>query len=131
METSQRPLSPHLQIYRFQLTSVLSITHRATGIALTLGTLILVYWLLAAASGAEAYASAQQLLGSWVGRIVLLGFSFALFFHLCNGIRHLFWDAGVGFELKTAYASGTAVVVVSIALTIIAWALAYAMRGSA
>ena len=131
METSQRPLSPHLQIYRFQLTSVLSITHRATGIALALGTLILVYWLLAAASGAEAYASAQQLLGSWVGRTVLLGFSFALFFHLCNGIRHLFWDAGVGFELKTAYASGTAVVVVSIALTIIAWALAYAMRGSA
>lgn len=131
MEKSQRPLSPHIQIYRPQLTSVLSITHRATGIALALGTLVLVYWLLAAASGAEAYASAQQLLGSWVGRVVLLGFSFALFFHLCNGIRHLFWDAGLGFELKTAYASGTAVVVVSIALTFIAWALAYAMRGGA
>lgn len=131
MEKSQRPLSPHIQIYRWQLPMVLSIIHRATGIVLAIGMLVLVYWLLAAASGAEAYASAQQLLGSWVGRVVLLGFSFALFFHLCNGIRHLFWDAGVGFEIKTAYASGTAVVVVSIALTIIAWALAYAMRGAA
>ena len=129
MEKSQRPLSPHLQIYRPQLTSVLSITHRASGIALLVGTLVLVYWLLAAASGAEAYASAQQLLGSWFGRIVLLGFSFALFFHLCNGIRHLFWDVGLGFELKTAYASGKAVVGASIAMTLLAWALAYAMRG--
>ena len=129
MEKTQRPLSPHLQIYRPQLTSVLSITHRATGIALLVGTLVLVYWLLAAASGAEAYGSAQQLLGSWLGRLVLLGFSFALFFHLCNGIRHLFWDAGLGFELKTAYASGNAVVIVSIAMTVLAWVLAYAMRG--
>lgn len=129
MEKSQRPLSPHLQIYRPQLTSVLSITHRATGIALVLGTLVLVYWLLAAASGAAAYASAQQLLGSWPGRILLLGFSFALFFHLCNGIRHLFWDVGLGFELKTAYASGKAVIAVAIAMTLLAWALAYAMRG--
>ncbi len=129
MEKSQRPLSPHLQIYRPQLTSVLSITHRATGIALVVGTLVLVYWLLAVASSADAYASAQNLLGSWFGRIVLLGFSFALFFHLCNGIRHLFWDAGLGFELKTAYASGTAVVIVSVVLTLLAWSLAYAMRG--
>ncbi len=131
MEKSQRPLSPHLQIYRPQLTSVLSITHRAAGIALMLGTLVLVYWLLAAASGAEAYGSAQQLLGSWVGRILLLGFSFALFFHLCNGIRHLFWDVGLGFELKTAYASGKAVVVAAIAMTVLAWALAYARGGGA
>jgi succinate dehydrogenase / fumarate reductase cytochrome b subunit len=131
MEKSQRPLSPHLQIYRPQLTSVLSITHRAAGIALMLGTLVLVYWLLAAATGAEAYAAAQQLLGSWLGKIALLGFTSALFFHLCNGIRHLFWDAGLGFELKTAYASGKAVVVVSIAMTVLAWALAYAMGGRA
>ncbi|GMQ76487.1 MAG: succinate dehydrogenase, cytochrome b556 subunit [Gammaproteobacteria bacterium] len=129
MEKSQRPLSPHLQIYRPQLTSVLSITHRATGIALVAGTLVLVYWLLAVASGAEAYASAQVLLGSWLGRVALLGFSFALFYHLCNGIRHLFWDVGLGFELKTAYASGAAVVIVSIVMTLIAWGLAYAMRG--
>jgi len=131
MEKSQRPLSPHLQIYRPQLTSVLSITHRATGIVLAIGTLVLVYWLLAAASGAEAYTSAQQLLGTLIGRLVLLGFTFALFFHLCNGIRHLFWDAGLGFELKTTYASGRAVLVMSIVLTVIAWILAYAMRGGA
>lgn len=129
MEKSQRPLSPHLQIYRPQLTSVLSITHRVTGVALVAGSLVLVYWLLAAASGPEAYASARAMLGSWFGRVVLLGFSYALFFHLCNGIRHLFWDVGLGFELKTTYASGNAVVAVSVALTLAAWALAYALRG--
>ena len=131
MEKRERPLSPHIQIYRPQLTSVLSITHRATGIALVVGTLVLVYWLLSVASGAEAHASAQDLLGSWLGRIVLLGFSFSLFFHLCNGIRHLFWDVGLGFELKTAYASGNAVIVVSIAMTLAAWGLAYYMRSGA
>lgn len=131
MENIKRPLSPHLQIYRPQLTSVLSITHRATGIVLVVATLVLVYWLASLASGAEAYASAQALLGSWLGRIVMLGFSFSLFFHLCNGVRHLFWDAGLGFELKTAYASGTAVIIASIAMTLIAWALAYWLRGGA
>ncbi len=131
MEKRQRPLSPHLQIYRPQLTSVLSITHRGTGIALVAGTLVLVYWLIAAASGAEAYASAQSLLGSWLGRTLLLAFSFSLFFHLCNGIRHLFWDVGLGFELKTTYASGMAVVIVSVAMTLAAWGLAYFMRAGA
>lgn len=129
MEKRERPLSPHLQIYRPQLTSVLSITHRASGLALVVGTLVLVYWLVAAASGAEAYASAQALLGSWPGRIVLIGFSFALFYHLCNGIRHLFWDVGLGFELKTAYASGHAVIAASVSMTVLAWALAYYMGG--
>jgi len=131
MENIKRPLSPHLQIYRPQLTSVLSITHRATGIVLVVASLLLVYWLASLAGGAETYASAQALLGSWLGRIVMLGFSFSLFFHLCNGIRHLFWDAGLGFELKTAYASGTAVIIVSLAMTLIAWALAYWLRGGA
>lgn len=128
MANHTRPLSPHLQIYRPQLTSVLSISHRATGILLAAGTLVLVYWLLAAASGAQAYAGAQDLLGSWLGRAMLLAFSFSLFYHLCNGIRHLFWDAGLGFDLKTTYASGTAVVVVSVALTLAAWSLAYWLR---
>jgi succinate dehydrogenase / fumarate reductase cytochrome b subunit len=131
MEKRERPLSPHLQIYRPQLTSVLSVTHRGTGIALVAGSLLLVYWLLSAASGAEAYASAQALLSSWIGRIVLLGFSFSLFFHLCNGIRHLFWDVGLGFELKTTYASGTAVVIASIAMTVASWGLAHFLRGGA
>jgi succinate dehydrogenase / fumarate reductase cytochrome b subunit len=128
MEKSQRPLSPHLQIYRPQLTSVLSITHRATGIALVLGTLVLVYWLLAAASGAEAYGSAQQLLGSWPGRILLLGFSFALFFHLCNGIRHLFWDAGYGFEKQTARKSSWFVLAATVVLTIVVYLIGYGAR---
>jgi succinate dehydrogenase / fumarate reductase cytochrome b subunit len=124
MAESNRPLSPHLQIYRPQLTSVLSITHRATGVALTLGLLLLVYWLLALAAGPESYSSARDLLASWIGKMVLFGFSFALFYHLCNGIRHLFWDAGWGFELDSAYASGWAVVAVSAALTVLTWIVA-------
>ena len=118
---ASRPLSPHLQIYRRQITSVLSISHRATGLALSAGTLLLVWWLVALARGPEAFASAQGLVGSWVGRILLLGWTFSLFFHLANGIRHLFWDAGYGFEIKTTTASGWAVVVASVALTLIAW----------
>lgn len=116
-----RPLSPHLQVYRPQLTSVLSITHRATGVALAAGTLLLVWWLVAAASGPEQYATVQAVMGSWPGKLLLLGWTFSLFFHLANGIRHLFWDAGLGFELKTTYASGWAVVAASIVLTVLAW----------
>ncbi len=123
MPASNRPLSPHLQVYKPQLTSVLSITHRATGVALALGLLLLVYWLFALAAGPETFFQARQLLGSWIGKLVLLGFSYALFYHLCNGVRHLFWDAGLGFELKTAYASGWAVVAVSTVLTVLAWAI--------
>src|SRR5258708_21896065 len=97
-----RPLSPHLQVYRPQLTSVLSITHRATGVALAIGTLLLVWWLLAAATGPEQFAVVQAVLGSWIGRLLLLGWTWALFYHLANGIRHLFLDAGRGLELKPA-----------------------------
>lgn len=118
---ASRPLSPHLQIYRWQITSVLSILHRFTGLALSLGTLLLVWWLAALASGPDAFATAQAFVGSWLGRLLLLGWSFSLFFHLANGIRHLFWDAGYGFEIKTTTASGWAVVVASVALTVIAW----------
>src|ERR1700741_74027 len=95
-----RPLSPHLQIYRPQLTSVLSILHRATGIALGVGTLLLVYWLIAVAAGAgarAAYDVAQRLIGSWFGRLLLFGWTLAFFYHLANGVRHLAWDAGYGF----------------------------------
>ena len=119
--SASRPLSPHLQIYRWQITSVLSILHRFTGLALSLGTLLLVWWLAALASGPDAFATAQAFVGSWLGRLLLLGWSFSLFFHLANGIRHLFWDAGYGFEIKTTTASGWAVVVASVALTVIAW----------
>ncbi len=116
-----RPLSPHLQIYRPQLTSVLSITHRATGVALAVGTLLLVWWLIAAATGPEEYALAQTVMSSWIGRVLLLGWTVALFYHLCNGIRHLFWDAGYGFELRTTYISGWLVIVATLVLTALTW----------
>jgi succinate dehydrogenase / fumarate reductase cytochrome b subunit len=130
MPSHERPLSPHIQIYRWQLTSVLSILHRITGVALAVGTLLLVYWLIAAAAGPQAFGTAQSLVGSVVGRLLLLGWSWALFYHLCNGVRHLFWDAGRGFELRTAYATGWSVVGASLVLTLMAWAVGYAVRGA-
>jgi succinate dehydrogenase / fumarate reductase cytochrome b subunit len=131
MPSQERPLSPHLQVYRWQLTSVMSILHRMTGVALAVGTLLLVYWLIAAAAGPDAFATAQELIGSILGRILLFGWTVALFYHLCNGIRHLFWDAGRGFELRTAYASGWAVVVATAVLSVIAWIAGYAAMGGA
>ena len=129
MTDVNRPLSPHLQVYRPQWTSVLSISHRATGVALAFGTLLLVYWLAAAASGPEAFALAQRLIGSIIGQLLLLGWTFALFYHFCNGIRHLFWDAGYGFELRNAYRSGLAVLAGSAVLTLLFWAVGYAVWG--
>ena len=126
---SPRPLSPHLQIYRWQLTSVLSILHRFTGIALAVGTLLLVYWLVATAAGPAEFAAAQDFVGSILGRLLLFGWTVALFYHLLNGIRHLLWDAGRGFELRNAYASGWAVVIGAAALSVLAWILGYAARG--
>lgn len=127
MISSNRPLSPHLQVYRPQITSTLSILHRLTGIALAVGTLLLTYWLVAAASGPEAFATAQGLIGSFFGRLLLFGWSFALFYHLCNGIRHLFWDAGYGFEIETAQRSGLAAVAGAVVLTVICWVAGYMM----
>jgi succinate dehydrogenase / fumarate reductase cytochrome b subunit len=129
MQTSERPLSPHLQIYRWQLTMTLSIAHRATGIALSVGTLLLVWWLVAAATGPEAYRVVQEFLGSWLGILLLIGWSLSLFYHLCAGIRHLVWDTGHGFDLKTVYQSGWTVVVASIGLTILAWGAALVQMG--
>ena len=116
-----RPLSPHLQIYRWQLTSVMSILHRASGIALSAGGVLLVWWLVAAASGPEAYNAVQNFLGSWLGVLLLLGWSAALFYHLCNGIRHLVWDTGHALDLRSTYVGGWAVVGASTVLTAIAW----------
>ena len=130
MDTGGRPLSPHLQVYKPQLTSVLSILHRISGIALAVGTVLLVWWLVAASTGVDAFNTVQRFIGSWIGRLCLLGWSFALFYHLCNGIRHLFWDMGQGFELETAYKFGWGVVVVSIALTLIAWIWGYSIMGN-
>ncbi len=130
MPARDRPLSPHLQVYRPQLTSVLSITHRLTGVVLVFGTLLLVYWLVAVATGAAAYDTAQTLIGSVLGRLLLFGWSVALFFHLCNGIRHLVWAAGFLLELPALYRSGWAMVVAALTLTLISWVAGYAAMGS-
>ena len=125
MAAGNRPLSPHLQVYRPQLTSMLSIAHRITGVALAVGTLLLVYWLAAAAGGPESYAAAQGFIGSFFGQLLLFGWTIALFYHLANGIRHLFWDAGYGFELPTVQRSGQAVLAATAVLTVVSWIVAY------
>jgi len=126
MRGDQRPLSPHLQVYRLQLTSALSILHRMTGVALALGSLLLVWWLFAAALGPGPYGAAEAFVGSWLGRLLLFGWTFALFYHLANGIRHLAWDAGWGMALGAVYRTGWIVVAASAALTILAWVVGYA-----
>ena len=121
MRSADRPLSPHLQIYRWQLTSVLSILHRAAGVALSAGAILLVWWLVAAASGPDAYESVADFLGSWLGLLLLFGWTLALFYHLCYGIRHLVWDTGRGLDLRSTYVGGWLVVGGTGALTLIAW----------
>ena len=117
----RRPLSPHLQVYRPQITSVLSILHRIAGVALSVGTLLLTWWLVAAASGEGAYRAAAWFIGSWLGVLLLIGWTAALWYHFCNGIRHLAWDAGRGFELADAHRSGKLVVGAAAALTLLTW----------
>ncbi len=116
-----RPQSPNIQIYRPQLTSVLSIANRISGVILAIAGVGLVAWLVAAAEGPHAYSTAQSALALPVSRMVLFAVTFAFFLHLCGGIRHLTWDAGYGFELRAIYASGWTVVVASILLTLAAW----------
>lgn len=118
----QRPLSPHLQIYRPQITSVMSITHRATGVFLSLGTLFLVAWLWAAAYDAAYFEFWQEMAVSTLGMLVLMGWTFAFFYHLGNGIRHLCWDMGKGFDLKNVTRSGLAVIAFALIMTAISWA---------
>jgi succinate dehydrogenase / fumarate reductase cytochrome b subunit len=126
-----RPLSPNIQIYRPQLTSVLSIANRITGVGLTVCSVVLVVWLAAAASGQEAYDSFHYLIGSWPGLLLLLAATFAFFLHLFGGIRHLIWDSVRAFELRQIYTSGWIVIALSVALTLIAWlgSLAVARQG--
>jgi len=129
MPDNARPLSPHLQVYRPQITSVLSIVHRITGVTLAFAALLLAYWLASAAYGPEAFARAQAVLESWFGKLVLFGFTFALFYHMCNGIRHLGWDMLWGFDLPKLRASGMVVVIASVSLTVLSWLLAYDQVG--
>ena len=123
-----RPLSPHLQVYRWQITMLMSISHRATGIALSVGSLLLVYWLWALSSGPECFADASAILSSWLGQLILFGFTAALYYHLCNGLRHLLWDAGYGFEIKDIYTTGRAVLIAATVLTVLTWGFGLALR---
>ena len=124
MPDVSRPLSPHLQVYRWQISNTLSILHRLTGIALSFGALALVSWLLALASGQTAYLQASEIFGSLVGQCLLIIWTFCFFYHLCNGIRHLAWDAGHGFGKQVARKSGLMVVAGAAILTLAFWASA-------
>jgi succinate dehydrogenase / fumarate reductase cytochrome b subunit len=124
-----RPLSPNVQIYRPQLTSVLSILNRITGNLLSACAVVLVVWLVAAATGPRAYGVVQGAVASWIGRILLFGATFAFFLHLCGGVRHLVWDTVHGFELRSIYMSGWAVVAAGVALTVAAWVVGLSMAG--
>ena len=121
MKSADRPISPHLQIYRWQLPMTLSILHRAAGVALSAGAILLVWWLVSAASGPDAYEGVADFLGSWLGLLMLFGWTVSLFYHLCNGIRHLVWDTGHALDLKSIYLGGWLVVGGTALLTVIAW----------
>jgi succinate dehydrogenase / fumarate reductase cytochrome b subunit len=127
-KAADRPLSPHLLAWRAHLTMVVSISHRFAGMALYVGLLILAGWALALATGPDAFDQYRALLGSILGKLVLIALTFALFFHLANGVRHFFWDVGYGFEKRTADSTAVAVVAFAVTLTILIWGYAF-MRG--
>ncbi len=116
-----KPLSPHLQIFRWPLSMMLSIGHRITGAALAVGLLLLAWWLVALAAGPEAFAVVDAVVDSWFGALVLFGFTLAAFLHLATGIRHLVWDFGYGFDLETTRKSGQAVVAFTVVATVLTW----------
>jgi succinate dehydrogenase / fumarate reductase cytochrome b subunit len=122
-----RPLSPHMQVWRWHLTMLTSILHRATGVALYGGALILAGWAIALASGPANYLFFMTLLGSPLGRVVMFGLTLSIFYHLANGIRHLVWDAGAGLDIKTANLTGAAVIAFSVAATVVVWLIAFMM----
>ncbi|MEA2203012.1 MAG: succinate dehydrogenase / fumarate reductase, cytochrome b subunit [Solirubrobacteraceae bacterium] len=123
-----RPLSPFLT-YRWTLTMALSIIHRVTGIALYVGTLLLAWWLLAAATGPGAYAYVQAFTTSFIGRLIVFGYTWALMHHLLSGIRHLFWDLGYGFKPSEREALSWAAAIGGISLTVLLWIIAYMVGG--
>lgn len=125
----RRPLSPHLQTYRPQLTSILSIMNRVTGIAISIGTLMLVWWLVAAASGPAAYDTVQSFVGSFVGLFVLFGWTASLMYHLWGGVRHLMWDLGYGTDLPTVHLSGWAAIIATVASTVLIWGVGLYLAG--
>lgn len=129
MAAGNRPLSPHLQVYRWQLSMAFSILHRMSGVGLAVGLLLLTWWLAAAASGADYFNYVHAVMGSWIGRLILLGFTASLFFHLCNGIRHLVWDAGHGFEIATMRKTAWLVLAATAVLTLGTFLIGYGGYG--
>jgi len=125
----ERPLSPHLQTYRWTLTMMLSIVHRATGVALYFGTILLAWWLIAVASGPTAYAHVQAFTGSFIGRLMVFAYTWALMHHLLSGIRHFFWDLGYGFKANEREALTWGALIGGISLTVLVWIVAYAIGG--
>lgn len=131
MADTQRPLSPHLQIYKRQVQMMTSITHRATGIALAVGSLLVVCGLLKLAAGEDSFNQFRSIIGSPVGMLLLLGWTWALFYHLCNGIRHLVQDAGAGYEIPQFVRSSWLSIAGSIVLTVLVWAYVWMAGGAA
>lgn len=119
-----RPLSPHMQVWRWHVTMLTSILHRATGVALYGGALIAAGWALALASGPDAYGLYMGLLGSWLGRLVMFGLTVALFYHLANGVRHLVWDFGHGLDVKTSNFTAVVVIAFALAASVAIWVIA-------
>jgi succinate dehydrogenase / fumarate reductase cytochrome b subunit len=123
----ERPLSPHLQVWRWHVTMLTSILHRATGVALYGGALILAGWAISLATGPANYLFYMQLLGSPLGKVVMFGLTVSLFYHLANGVRHLVWDAGEGFDLKTANLTSVATIAFGVAAAVAVWVIALMM----
>ncbi|GIS66876.1 MAG: succinate dehydrogenase, cytochrome b556 subunit [Candidatus Pelagibacterales bacterium] len=124
MNDFKNPLSPHLQIYRWHISSLLSITHRISGVINFISLILIIFWLVALSLGENNYESFLLMINSFFGKFILIGFTWSMSFHVLGGIRHLFWDLGYGFEIKTANISGIIVIISSLVLTIIFWLFA-------
>ena len=129
IKTSERPISPHIQIYRWPMPMIMSIAHRITGAGLYFGTLLMAWWLIAAGSGPNAYAKMGAFMGSAFGRLILFGYTWALIHHMLGGIRHLIWDAGYGFEPGEREGLSLATILGSIVLTVLLWVVGYLTLG--
>lgn len=125
MSTGNRPLSPHVKIYKFPLNGLMSGSHRVTGILLSLGTILFAYWLIAAAYGAQSYETAQAFFGSWLGILMLMGWTFCLYYHLVNGLRHLQWDMVKGLEKEDLIRTGRMAIGLTAILTVATWIIGF------
>ena len=126
--TKPRPLSPHLQVYRLPLPALMSISHRASGVVMSTGTLLVALWLVMLAAGENTFNIAQQFVSHPIGKLVMFGYSLALFYHACNGIRHLFWDAVIGLDIPSIYRTGYLTIFLAIIFTLTFWLFIYTAR---